>query len=53
MKTETAKSMIREGNYNITQIAAYLGFDSHSRFFKEIQTGHRYVTYGIRKIRQG
>lgn len=48
MKIESAKSMIREGDYNITQIAAYLGFDSihvFSRRFKQI-TGMSPTEYG-------
>ena len=48
MKTETAKSRIREGNYNITQIAAYLGFDSihvFSRRFRQV-TGMSPTEYG-------
>lgn len=39
MKMEIAKSMIREGNYNISQIAAHLGYDTvhlFSRRFRQM-----------------
>ena len=48
MKVDRAKSLIREGNYNITQISALLGYDSihqFSRRFKEI-TGMSPSEYG-------
>lgn len=48
MKIERAKTLIREGNYNMTQIAAMLGFDSvhsFSRRFKEL-TGMSPREYG-------
>lgn len=48
MKTDIAKSMIREGNYNISQIATYLGFDTvhlFSRRFKQL-TGMSPTEYG-------
>jgi len=48
MKMDIAKAMIREGNYNISQISAYLGFDSihlFSRRFKQI-TGMSPTEYG-------
>lgn len=48
MKIDRAKSLIREGNYNTTQIAALLGYDSihqFSRRFKEI-TGMSPREYG-------
>ncbi|MBQ7037398.1 MAG: AraC family transcriptional regulator [Clostridia bacterium] len=40
MKFAVAKTMIREGNYNISQIASHLGFDTihlFSRRFKQIE----------------
>ncbi len=48
MKIETAKTMIREGKLNITQIAGFLGYDSihlFSRRFREI-TGMSPTEYG-------
>ncbi len=39
LKVETAKQMMREGNYNITEIADYLGYASvhyFSRHFKQV-----------------
>lgn len=39
MKIDTAKQLMREGNYNITQIADYLGYASvhyFSRHFKQV-----------------
>ncbi len=48
MKIDKAKTLIREGNHNITQIAALLGFDSiHllSRRFRQI-TGMSPTEYG-------
>ena len=48
MKMEIAKSMIREGIFNISQISAYLGFDSihlFSRRFKQL-TGMSPTEYG-------
>lgn len=48
MKTDIAKAMIREGKYNISQISAYLGFDSihfFSRRFKQL-TGMSPTEYG-------
>ncbi len=48
MKMDRAKTLIREGNYNITQIAALLGYDSihqFSRRFKDI-TGMSPREYG-------
>lgn len=48
MKIDISKSMIREGRYNISQIASYLGFDSihlFSRRFKQL-TGMTPTEYG-------
>ena len=48
MKMETAKTMIREGNLNITQIAGFLGYDSihlFSRRFRQL-TGMSPTEYG-------
>ena len=48
MKIDIAKSMIREGKYNISQISAYLGYDSihfFSRRFKQL-TGMSPTEYG-------
>ena len=48
MKMNIAKAMIREGKYNISQISAYLGFDSihfFSRRFKQL-TGMSPTEYG-------
>lgn len=48
MKIDISKSMIREGGYNISQIASYLGFDSihlFSRRFKQL-TGMTPTEYG-------
>ncbi len=48
MKIDIAKSLIREGNLNISQISLYLGFDSvhiFSRRFKQI-TGMSPSEYG-------
>lgn len=48
MKIDIAKAMIREGKYNISQISAYLGFDSihfFSRRFKQL-TGMSPTEYG-------
>lgn len=48
MKIDRAKALIREGNYNITQISMLLGFDSihqFSRRFKQI-TGMSPTEYG-------
>ena len=48
MKIDIAKSMIREGNYNISQIASHLGFDTvhlFSRRFKQL-TGMSPTEYG-------
>ena len=48
LKTERAKSLIRENYFNITQIAAMLGFESihyFSRWFKK-QTGMSPLEYG-------
>ncbi len=48
MKMDIAKAMIREGKYNISQISAYLGFDSihfFSRRFKQL-TGMSPTEYG-------
>lgn len=48
MKIDRAKTLIREGNYNITQISALLGYDSihlFSRRFKQI-TGMSPTEYG-------
>ena len=39
LKIDTAKQLMREGNYNITQIADYLGYASvhyFSRHFKQV-----------------
>ncbi len=47
LKTERAKSLIRENDFNITQIAAILGFESihyFSRWFKK-QTGMSPLAY--------
>lgn len=48
MKIDIAKTLIREGKYNISQIASYLGFDSihlFSRRFKQL-TGMTPTEYG-------
>lgn len=48
MKMEMAKAMIREGNMNISQISAHLGFDSihlFSRRFRQL-TGMSPTEYG-------
>ncbi len=48
MKIDVSKSLIREGRYNISQIASYLGFDSihlFSRRFKQL-TGMTPTEYG-------
>lgn len=48
MKIDIAKSLIREGNLNISQISLYLGFDSihiFSRRFKQL-TGMSPTEYG-------
>lgn len=48
MKINIAKSLIREGNLNVSQISSYLGFDSihiFSRRFKQI-TGMSPTEYG-------
>ncbi len=48
MKIDIAKSMIREGGHNISQISAYLGFDTvhlFSRRFKQL-TGMSPTEYG-------
>lgn len=48
MKIDISKTMIREGKYNISQIASYLGFDSihlFSRTFKRL-TGMTPTEYG-------
>ena len=48
MKIDIAKSLIREGNLNVSQISSYLGFDSvhiFSRRFKQI-TGMSPTQYG-------
>ncbi len=48
MKIDIAKSMIREGGLNISQIASYLGFDTihlFSRRFKQL-TGKSPTEYG-------
>ncbi len=48
MKIDIAKTMIREGGHNITQIAEYLGFDTvhlFSRRFKQL-TGMSPTDYG-------
>ncbi len=48
MKMEAAKTLIREGNLNISQIAGYLGFDSihlFSRRFRQM-TGMSPTEYG-------
>lgn len=48
MKMDIAKSMIREGSHNVSQISAYLGFDTvhlFSRRFKQL-TGMSPTEYG-------